>query len=233
MVQWLDWAGCNLVKFGIESGSARIRNKILNKPFSEKALLKAINLFKKYGINVLGYSMIGIPTETKEEVFSTFKLIASLEMDVTHCFIFYPFPKTRLYNFCESRNLILKDVTSTTVFETTKIKWSSERKMFIEKVSKIYPWILNVHLNNFASEKYSVLVDKVLKMGKKEWDKIKSSEWIRNTSIKLSKYCREEKIPHYINPFLERPDTAFLIKERKKPIINIDDTPLTKIYDTD
>jgi hypothetical protein len=60
-------------------------------------------------------------------------------------------------------------------------------------------------------------------MSSDEWKDEKTKNWVRETSTDLSNCCKEKKIPHYFNPFPDRLDTAFLIKERKRKIINVDE----------
>ncbi len=222
VVDLLNKAGCNVAKFGIESGAFRIR-KLLNKPFSQQKLISAIKLFQSRDINIQGYVMIGLPTETASEMLDTFKLISMLKIDIIRPSIFYPFPRTKLFEFCKNKSLIKEGKDSTTYSKDSILSWDHSMLLFIDKVKTIFPWLLNKYLNNLASEKYGKLVEEVFCMSSKEWNKIKDSGWIsRNTQL-LSEFCKSKNIPHYINPFSDRPDSAFLIRNRKKKIINIDD----------
>lgn len=54
------------------------------------------NKIKKAGINVYGSFMIGIPTETKEDIEKTIEFATSLPLDGVSFFLYTPFPNTKL-----------------------------------------------------------------------------------------------------------------------------------------
>lgn len=222
VVTLLDNAGCNMVKFGIESGSEEIRGKILKKQFNNKMLFESVNKLKSHELNILSYIMIGIPTETEEDMQKTFQTIASLEFDVVHLLIFYPFPNTWLYDFCKRSDLIDEESEPSNFLYTSKLKLPSQMKLTIDKNRRIFPWLLNKYLYNDTYEKYQPLIEKVYKMSEDEWKNTKTNLWIYEISESLSDYFRKRKVLHYFNPFPDRPDTSFLYKDRVKKIINID-----------
>ena len=88
-------AGCKTVYIGIESGSERIL-KLINKRLSIDEYRKGIKLIKKYGINVTGSFILGVPSETKEDIDRTIDLALSLPLDGISFFTYTPYPKTPL-----------------------------------------------------------------------------------------------------------------------------------------
>lgn len=56
-----------------------------------------IALFKKMGIDVAGFFMLGFPTETIEEMKATIKLSLDLDLIRANYFTFLPFPGTESY----------------------------------------------------------------------------------------------------------------------------------------
>ena len=96
MLGRLREAGCARIHYGVESGSPRIQ-KVLEKNLDLGEVAEVFARTRKEGIEVLGYFMVGCPTETEEDVEKTIGLLRSLPMDYAHISIFTPFPGTELY----------------------------------------------------------------------------------------------------------------------------------------
>jgi radical SAM superfamily enzyme YgiQ (UPF0313 family) len=96
ILRHLKKAGCRGIHYGIEAGTEKILN-ILNKGITLSKAHQVFDLTKKYSIPVLAYFMIGNPTETKEDILSTFEVMKSLKPDYVHMTILTPFPGTKIY----------------------------------------------------------------------------------------------------------------------------------------
>jgi radical SAM superfamily enzyme YgiQ (UPF0313 family) len=94
------------ISCGIESGSERILFEICNRKTKLKQIKKAFESIKKYGIRATGYTMIGFPTETREEAFQTIHFIRDLDLDISIMSIFYPFIGTPLRKLCIEKGYI-------------------------------------------------------------------------------------------------------------------------------
>jgi radical SAM superfamily enzyme YgiQ (UPF0313 family) len=88
------------ISCGIESGSERILFEICNRKTKLEQIKKAFEIIKKYNIRATGYTMIGFPTETREEAFQTIYFVRELDLDISIMSIFYPFVGTPLREFC-------------------------------------------------------------------------------------------------------------------------------------
>ncbi|HHT9153200.1 MAG TPA: B12-binding domain-containing radical SAM protein, partial [Candidatus Hypogeohydataceae bacterium YC40] len=93
----LKEAGCAIVKFGIESGSERIRREVLHRPMTNAEIEKAFGLAHKYGLHTSAFIIIGLPYEGKKEVMETVELLARIRPGRFRWSIFYPFPRTEAY----------------------------------------------------------------------------------------------------------------------------------------
>ncbi|MEW5946518.1 MAG: radical SAM protein [bacterium] len=219
----LKTAGCNMIKFGIECGSERIRNEILKKKVPTKRLFEAVGILQGHDINIRGYVMLGNPTETIEDMLETYKMCADLRLDTTRTAIMYPYPGTEIYDFCRERDLLDESISPPSYLTHSVLKWDAETGLFLKKSVAINQWIMNVYLDNEASPEYKKLADRVFGMSADEWDDPQVIPWIREQSVLMSRKFRELKVPHYFNPLSDRPDVAYLMKERKNRIINVDD----------
>lgn len=89
--------GCVQMDFGVESGSQRILNEIINKRTTTSQVTSAFALMKKYKIRSLANFMIGLPSETEEDLQATKRLADAINADVYVFSIATPLPGTRLY----------------------------------------------------------------------------------------------------------------------------------------
>ena len=105
-VKMLSEAGCGRVIIGLESGNEYVRNKIIGRNMPESILIEAGKLCKKYRIELATYNMLGVPQESFSAMLDTVKLNAKIKADFTYVSIYYPFPKTALYELCKKKNLL-------------------------------------------------------------------------------------------------------------------------------
>lgn len=98
-------AGCNSIKVGIETGSERVLN-LMSKKISFDQCRKAAKLFKKVGIHWTGYFMMGLPSETREEVYQTLEFMKELNPDYASFSVYEPFPGTELFKVGIEKGLV-------------------------------------------------------------------------------------------------------------------------------
>jgi anaerobic magnesium-protoporphyrin IX monomethyl ester cyclase len=108
LLPWLRKAGCKKIYIGVESGSGRIL-ELIDKKLGIEETRRGIQLIKKYGIEVTGSFILGIPTETREEMEKTVELALSLPLDGVSFFIFTPYPNTPLRDLAEEHGKVSAD----------------------------------------------------------------------------------------------------------------------------
>jgi radical SAM superfamily enzyme YgiQ (UPF0313 family) len=111
LVKLLKETNCHMLAFGVESGSGRVRRELLGRNYSNQQLLDAAALLKKYGIKFRTYNMIGLPTETREEMIETLKLNIKIRPEYPWCSIFTPYPETKLSELCIENGFLDDDFT--------------------------------------------------------------------------------------------------------------------------
>ena len=102
-------SGCWGISFGIESGSDRIRNGILNKNLKEKDIINNSKIIKKYGIRLIITNLMGLPEETLEDAFKTIEINQKIHVDYTRANILVPYPKTEIVDYAIERGLLPAD----------------------------------------------------------------------------------------------------------------------------
>ncbi len=96
MIEALRKAGCRGIHYGVESGTEKIL-KVLNKGITVQQAREVFQFTRKAGIMVLAYFMIGCPTETRQDIETTLRVMNSLQPDYAHITILTPFPGTKIY----------------------------------------------------------------------------------------------------------------------------------------
>lgn len=96
LLSQLKRSGCYRIHLGVESGSQRILD-YLEKGITIAQIKNAFRLAHKHHMVTFAYIMIGVPTETQEEIKKTLQLVNEIKPEYLHCSICTPMPKTLLY----------------------------------------------------------------------------------------------------------------------------------------
>ena len=108
IIKHLKKSGCQGIHYGVEAATEKVL-KILDKGISINQVKEAFDLTRKYSIPILAYFMIGNPSETREDIYATFKLTKELSPDYVHMTILTPFPGTKIYNDGLASGIIKQD----------------------------------------------------------------------------------------------------------------------------
>lgn len=84
-------AGCSTLCFGAESGSDRVL-EVLRKGVTVGEVRAQAQRIRKAGIQLVGYFIVGVPTETDVERRATYRFIEEMAPDVVQLHIFNVFP---------------------------------------------------------------------------------------------------------------------------------------------
>ncbi len=106
MLSLMKQAGCYMIVMGIENGNKRIL-ELINKKLDLDVAHKNIRLARKVGINTLSSFMIGLPTETEQEIDNTISCAKSLGLSYAMFPIFTPYPGTPIYPLAEQEGVFL------------------------------------------------------------------------------------------------------------------------------
>lgn len=102
----LAQAGCESVFFGIETGSERLRNEVLNKRLSDADIYVAARQLHEAGIRFRTYNILGLPGETLEDALSTVEMNIRIGADYPWCSIFAPYPGTPLADLAIRKGML-------------------------------------------------------------------------------------------------------------------------------
>ncbi|MFN2270140.1 MAG: B12-binding domain-containing radical SAM protein [Anaerolineae bacterium] len=104
MVARMVEAGLRGYFVGFESGNDRVL-KFIRKGTTAEQNRQAARVCRKYGIAVWANYMLGLPTETKEEVMDTVQLMKDIDPDYYSPAFFTPHPGTDLYDYVVEHDL--------------------------------------------------------------------------------------------------------------------------------
>lgn len=111
LLKKMSQAGCKQINFGIESGNERVRQEIIHKgSFTNETIYQVFQWCQKYKIKIACYFMIGHPTETKNEIDDTKKMILKSPINVLGLSIPIPFPGSPLYDIAKKERKISTDI---------------------------------------------------------------------------------------------------------------------------
>jgi radical SAM superfamily enzyme YgiQ (UPF0313 family) len=133
MVDLLKRTGCKLVTLGVECGDESFRRKYLNRFMSNDQIRKAFWLLKKAGIRTISFNMIGYPFENDDKLT---KITADFNRELSPDFVqvtwFYPFPGTKLYDYCVENDLINKNKLLLSFHSGSILKMYENKKSFFK-----------------------------------------------------------------------------------------------------
>jgi anaerobic magnesium-protoporphyrin IX monomethyl ester cyclase len=106
MVQLMAEAGLRGYFIGFESGSDRVL-RFIRKGTTRAQNLEAARICRKYGIAVWANYMLGLPTETEEEIKETISMLKEIDPDYYSPAFYTPHPGSDLYDYCQEHGLSL------------------------------------------------------------------------------------------------------------------------------
>jgi radical SAM superfamily enzyme YgiQ (UPF0313 family) len=108
IVDLLQRTGCGYVGMGVECADEQFRREFLNRHMTNEQITQAFRLLRTIPkITLTAFWMCGWPVSYDDELTElTLEFCKSLNPDFRQRNIFYPFPGTKLYDYCIERDLI-------------------------------------------------------------------------------------------------------------------------------
>ena len=104
LLKYMKDHGCNLIAYGIESGSDTILKNTM-KGVTKEIIRRAIAMTKRAKISIRGYFMIGLWGDTMETIRETIKFARELDPDIATFSMMVPLPNTLDYTrACKQSN---------------------------------------------------------------------------------------------------------------------------------
>ena len=203
--RFLAEANCKIVKFGVESGSGRIRKQVLNRHMTNENIVQSIRTAHEFGLHTSVFLMIGLPDETHEDVMATIRLMAKAKPGRYRWSFFYPFPGTKAYELTAKLGYIdYEKMTHLVNFtECSCLDFGEEHNLFLKKVGCVMPWFVNAYSDLPVADFYRRKVEEILALDSQSWEK--KADNIYEEDKELSRNFVKQGISHYAikyNPFM-------------------------------
>jgi anaerobic magnesium-protoporphyrin IX monomethyl ester cyclase len=190
-------ANCRIVKFGVESGSERVRKTILNRHMSNEQIIEAIRHVREAGMHSSVFVIIGFPHEDPEDVFATIRLLARARPGRFRWTYFFPFPGTEAHRISQESGLIDEEkmMTLSNFTDQSCLNFGDEQNLLLRKIGRIMPWFVNAYSNLAAAPIYQSKIDELLSLDEQQWEQIAPT--LHEEDKRLSDKCIREGMSHY------------------------------------
>lgn len=112
------------VELGLQTSNDKI-GELINRGYTSKQFTEAVNILNKYNINVVAHIMVGLPTETKQDIEDTVNFINDHKLEGVKIHSTYVVENTKLadmYKNGEYKALDLDDYIETLIDIMTHLK---------------------------------------------------------------------------------------------------------------
>jgi radical SAM superfamily enzyme YgiQ (UPF0313 family) len=203
--RYLAEANCKIVKFGVESGSERIRRNVLQRHMKNEKIVKSIQTAHQFGLHTSIFLMIGLPDETYEDVMATIKLMGEAKPGRYRWSFFFPYPDTKAYEISAKGKYIDYEEMSHVVDFTERscLEFGEQHNLFLKKVGRVMPWFVNAYSDLPVADFYRKKVEEIMAMDSQEWEEI--SDKLIEEDKEISKGFVKQGLSHYAikyNPFM-------------------------------
>ncbi len=209
-------AGCFMVKFGLESGSPRVRKEILWRTMSNDTIARAAEISHRHNLHTSAFIMFGLPTETREEIMESLRLCARAELGRFRWAIFFPFPGTAGAKIAEDLGIIdeARMHTAGNYFDGSCLRLGEDMDLLVAKLGRVAHWWVNTFVDWGCAEYYRPLVEEVESWTWEEWETNRASLLERDRE--LSELLIARGIRHYSLRYTHvmAVDSNFVIEER-------------------
>lgn len=199
VVKKLKDSGCHECQVGFETGSETLRNEVLAKEITNVQLEKAFDLFNKYSVRSLAYTMLGIPGESEISVKETIRELVRLKPTLIRMTFFEPFIGTPLYDYCIENNLFDDKFLNIDNFTKSVVKMDNITNDELSRYHLLFPWYLNVEMmgKEEAGIEYRRLINKYIGLSGDQIDDSAVKEEIIKKDVEISENMMKKKINHF------------------------------------
>jgi len=142
LINKMKESGCYTLNFAVETGNQYVMDNIIRKPLRVEKVKQLVDYAHKINLNVGIFLVMGMPGETEEQMWDSFRLSKELGVYFPHISIATPYPGSKLYDICVenkyfSDGFSLDDLFTRSFCISTK-DWNGEKLRRIYAKGQIF-----------------------------------------------------------------------------------------------
>jgi len=150
-VKLMKQAGCSLVSIGIESGSNEILQKI-GKRITTEHVKNTVKMFKRLGIKIYAYYVIGLPWETKKTYRETMDFAKYLNTEFASFYTATPLSGTKFREYAEKNHLLVED------FDEGKSYYEASANTHELNTQQVFDLVKNAYREYYIRPSYVLMM---------------------------------------------------------------------------
>ncbi len=167
----LAGAHCRIVKFGLESGSEKVRRTILNRHMSNDNIVEAIAAVERHKMHSSVFIIVGFPHEEREDLFDTIRLLGRARPGRFRWTYFFPFPGTKAHQISLDGGFINQEKMQRLMNFTDEscLEFGPQQNLLLRKIGRIMPWFVNAWSDLPVAPFYREKVEHLLTLDETQW----------------------------------------------------------------
>lgn len=161
LISKMKKSGCYKINFALESGNQYVLNNIIKKPLKLEKVSPLIKYAKRIGLDVGIFLVIGMPGETEEQMWDSFKMAKKLGIFFPHISVATPYPGSELYELCKEKKYFKEDFSLDDLyirsFPLTTKNWDGEKLKEILAEGQKYLFIAFIKRHPFVFSKMLIV----------------------------------------------------------------------------
>jgi len=156
LVKKMKMSGCTGIVVGIESGSEKILRDI-KKGIVPEQIYNAAKIIKDNGVIYSAFFMIGFPTETKEDIMETVKVMKETQPFNAVLSVLTPYPDSEVYFQCKELGLMPENIDWSRFYHQSPDNFFM-KYMTKQEFDEIKNWAVKVFDDHNKAQKRSFLM---------------------------------------------------------------------------
>ena len=116
LIDKIKESGCYSLNLALESGNQYVLDNVIKKPLKLDRARQLVKYAQSIGLNVKIYLIMGMPGETKEQIWDSFHMAKELGIYTPFISIATPYPGSELYDICRQNKYIPDDFSLDDLF---------------------------------------------------------------------------------------------------------------------
>ena len=161
LVKLLKDTGLMMFFIGFESGSQRMLD-FMHKDVTVEQNFRAAEICRQNDLKIWANFMVGLPTETRQEMNATFNMVRKIKPDHPSGAFFTPIVGTALYDYCKNHDLLITEDPSIL----------GSRNPTVPKIKGVdYAW-MNREMSQLTSPRWKLLVKPIYRKSRRVTRKV-------------------------------------------------------------